>query len=58
MIVEYGQVAYEGYCAASGNKSLVSGAELPSWEKLSPEIREAWRASADCVLMTFGLSEK
>lgn len=48
---ELGEVAYAGYCAASDGKSLVSGAELPSWENLPEEIRTAWRASADAVKM-------
>jgi hypothetical protein len=49
--VDIGQVAYEGYCTVSDGKSLVSGAPLPTWEEQAPEIREAWRAAADAVLM-------
>lgn len=49
--VDIGQVAYEGYCAVSDGKSLVSGGPLPTWEEQAPEIREAWRAAADAVLM-------
>lgn len=51
MSVELGQVAYESYRTASGGKSLVSGAGLPDWDKLTMAIREAWRASADGVKM-------
>lgn len=42
----FGEAAYAGYCRSSGNKSLVSGAELPAWADLSPEIREAWTKAA------------
>lgn len=49
--MDIGQVAYEGYRAASDGKSLVSGAPLPAWSEQAPEIREAWRAAADAVLM-------
>ncbi len=45
----YGQVAYEAYSEHSGGKSLISGAELPSWDLLSSEIRAAWEASAKAV---------
>ena len=41
-----GQIAYEAYCEYSGNKSLVSGDELPSWDNLSTNIQEAWDAAA------------
>lgn len=44
-----GKMAYEAYCASSGGKSLVSGSTLPAWERLTPEIREAWHAAADAV---------
>lgn len=39
--------AYERYLYSSGGKSLVSGAELPSFDALSPEIRSAWMAAVD-----------
>ncbi len=45
-----GRTAYEGYCRSSGNKSLVSGAELPAWDNLKPEIKEAWEAAAQDVV--------
>ena len=43
---EYGQVAYEAYAFTTGNKSLVSGAELPGWSKLDPRIQQAWNVAA------------
>ena len=40
-----GQAAYEAYCASSGGKSLVTGAQLPPFAELKPEIRSAWEAA-------------
>lgn len=44
--MNHGQVAYEGYCKHTGNKSLISGAELPPWDALDSKIQEAWLAAA------------
>jgi len=41
-LVSYGQLAYEAYRSSSGGKSLVSGAELPPWDDLPEDIRDAW----------------
>lgn len=43
------KVAYEAYRASSGGRSLVSGAELPAYEDLSREIRDAWDAASQAV---------
>ena len=48
-MINYGQVAYEGYCLSSGNKSLISGAELPAWDKLDPKIQAAWCSASVAV---------
>jgi hypothetical protein len=48
-MMNLGQIAYEGYCKSSGGKSLVSGADLPPWENLSPEIQQAWQCAANAV---------
>ncbi len=45
-----GQIAYEAYCQVSGNKSLVSGAELPGYEDLPDPIKAAWQAAGAAVL--------
>jgi len=45
-----GETAYSGYFVACGGKSLISGAELPSWDEQSEEIRAAWQAAADAVV--------
>lgn len=50
-MLEMGRMAYEGYRVGSDGKSLISGAVLPEWADLAPEIRAAWRAAADAVLM-------
>jgi hypothetical protein len=47
----YAIAAYEGYVIGAGGRSLISGEPLPSWPDLGPELREAWRAAADAVLM-------
>lgn len=47
--MNHGKIAYEAYCKASGNKSLISGAELPPWEQLKPEIQNAWTAAGMAV---------
>lgn len=50
----FGQTAYETYCEQSQWKSLVSGAPLPQWPEVKPEIQDAWEhagdAVADCAL--------
>ena len=44
-----GQIAYEAYCDATGGKSLVSGAALPSWDALDAAIRNAWERAGIAV---------
>lgn len=44
-----GQIAYEAYCEHTNWKSLVSGQDLPQWDKVKPEIKEAWEAAAVAV---------
>jgi hypothetical protein len=46
----FGHLAYESYCAATGRKSLVSGAPLPEWAALAPAIRAAWEMAAGAVV--------
>ena len=43
------QIAYEAYCAHTEWKSLITGAPLPPWEEVKPEIKAAWRAAAIAV---------
>jgi len=44
-----GKTAYKAYCAFSGNRSLVSGCELPVWDDLSQQIQGALIAAALAV---------
>ena len=50
MSIDFGEIAYEAYCKASKNKSLISGAKLPKWKDVRPDIKSAWRDSAAAVL--------
>lgn len=52
MDTNYGKVAYEAYCNATGGRSLISGAELPTWEKLDARIQNAWVEAAAAVQLT------
>lgn len=49
----FGQIAYEAYCHHTGWKSLASGAALPPWIDLKPEIKDAWEASGSRVVREF-----
>jgi hypothetical protein len=51
-----GQVAYDAYFKKCDGKSLISGAELPVWDKQSPEIKQAWESAAEAV--HFAVEEK
>jgi hypothetical protein len=46
---EVARVAYEAYADATGGRSAVTGAELPSWGDQSQQIRAAWVAAAVAV---------
>lgn len=48
-MVNLGKIAYEAYSAKSKGKSLATGDDLPKWEDLPWEIRDAWNASAAAV---------
>ena len=49
-----GQIAYEAYCKSTGNKSLVSGEELPSFSDLKSDIKTAWENAANAVFAFCG----
>lgn len=44
------QIAYEAYCEQTGWKSLVTGADLPRYEDLNPEIQTAWNKAALAIV--------
>lgn len=41
------KVGYESYAAYTGNKSAVTGDDLPKWEQLPGGVINAWFAAAD-----------
>ena len=45
-----GKLAYDGYCAHTGGKSLITGDQLPPFEELKTEIQLAWMAAAKNVV--------
>lgn len=47
--VYYGRLAFEAYAATTGNRSLVSGERLPSWNDLGSGVQEAWIAAAEAI---------
>ncbi len=47
---QMGRIGYEGYCATTNNRSLVSGAPLPPWGGLPENIQNAWNAAAKAIL--------
>jgi len=51
--IDFAKVAYEAYRTDSGGKSLISDAQLPQYEQLSPEIKRAWAAAAEAVMAHF-----
>lgn len=44
-----GQVAYEAYCNHTGWKSAISGAPLPQWKDVKPDIKAAWESAGQAV---------
>ena len=54
-LINLGEIAYRGYCKSSGNKSLVSGADLPPFDQLKPEIQAAWVCSGVTLLQELRL---
>lgn len=53
MVLMYAQTAYEAYCKHTNWKSLATGQDLPTWEKLPQNIKDAWCASAHAILRRF-----
>lgn len=48
--LDLGNVAYDGYCCASDDKSLITGALLPDWSDVQAPIQNAWREAALAVI--------
>ena len=49
--MNYGQIAYEAYRDFAGRQSLVTGATLPEWDRLTQPIKSAWACAANAVLI-------
>lgn len=56
-MLDIGLVAYEGYKTYTGGKTY-DGKDMLSWTDLGPDIRAAWRAAADAVLMVTSSQDK
>jgi hypothetical protein len=52
-----GQAAYDAYAGHTGGRSLISGAELPRWDRLPAAIKDAWEAAAAAVSRAFRCSD-
>ncbi len=48
-VMSLAKTAYEGYCAKTGNKSVVTGDELPKWEALPGGVCNAWFSAMSAV---------
>ena len=46
LTMKMAQVGYESYAAYTGNKSAVTGDDLPTWGKLPGQVCNAWFAAA------------
>jgi len=55
IVEDFGQVAYEGYCKSSENKSLVTQQTLPPWDRLPAPIKRAWGCAAEAILDKVGI---
>jgi hypothetical protein len=51
LITALARVLYDAYRAKTGGVSLASGAAIPEWDALRPDIQEAWEASATAALV-------
>jgi hypothetical protein len=47
LTMKMAQVGYESYAAYTGNKSAVTGDDLPTWEQLPGVVVNAWFAAAE-----------
>lgn len=52
-----GKIAYNAYFRYSQGKSLVSGAQLPTFDEQKEEIKKAWEAAAEAVIRRVDTTE-
>jgi hypothetical protein len=43
-----GRTGYEAYAKSTGGKTY-DGRDMPAWDALPPNIREAWCAAGDAI---------
>lgn len=48
--MQMAKAGYEGYAAYTGNKSVITGDTLPTWQQLPPGAVNAWFAAADNMI--------
>lgn len=58
LTMEMAKVGYESYAAYTGNKSAVTGDDLPTWYELPGAVRNAWFASAQGMVMFLDTNSK
>jgi len=46
LTMKMARAGYEGYAAYTGNKSAVTGDDLPTWNNLPGQVCNAWFAAA------------
>lgn len=44
-----GQIGYEAYSEGTAGRSLVTGDELPDWDRLDRDIQQAWEVAAMAI---------
>lgn len=46
------EAAYEAYRVQAGGRSMATGAPLPPWSEIAPQIQDAWRAAAGAAVVS------
>lgn len=52
--MEYGQIAFEAYCASVDNKTY-DAKPIPKWEDLKEEIKQAWNKAANEAIKAYAI---
>lgn len=52
-MVDLARIAFEAYSASVDGKTH-DGRPIPSWDDLTPAVRQAWDAAAQAVAVTLG----
>jgi hypothetical protein len=51
LMMRVAQAGYEGYCQYTGNKSLITGEDMPEWDKVPNIVKDAWYSVADSIII-------